>query len=507
MKKGPNQVFLLVVLAIAQTVASAQQLPFLSEFFSRYGSFDRAYSEKRRAGQDLSAIEPVRKRADEAFKRGNIPGLLEATSEGQALLNGKKWDESQKFAASLTLETDRLVIEPNQTLQVSLTRMFSSNIAKAFSSTPTVTFVIEPSESASKPAEAKRSVVIAERLAIAESSSTAARKLLLPDGVYNVVATIEARGQPIAEIKRPVYAIADFSDSVAQTSKLIASIKNSSDPRVKALAGLVATPDFQLQRLAQLNKTRGEVDLNPNDELDKIERALSAIGKGRNPFAGERAEIERAYQAADGRLVPYRVYVPKSYDGASARPLIVMLHGLYGDERYFLSGFFDPGIIKSEAERRGYILAVVNGGSRFGLNQEDVFEVTNATIRDYKIDPSRVYLIGHSIGAFATWLVASSKPETFSAIAAISGGPPSRGDALTALLDKLKGKPAMLVHGAQDEIVSVEMSRAMAAAAEKAGLRVSYLEVPDGTHLSVVASTFPAILDFFEKNVKLAGSK
>jgi len=47
----------------------------------------------------------------------------------------------------------------------------------------------------------------------------------------------------------------------------------------------------------------------------------------------------------------------------------------------------------------------------------------------------------------------------------------------------------------------------MSAAAEKAGLKVSYLEVPDGDHLSVVASTFPAIMDFFEKIVKPAASK
>jgi hypothetical protein len=44
----------------------------------------------------------------------------------------------------------------------------------------------------------------------------------------------------------------------------------------------------------------------------------------------------------------------------------------------------------------------------------------------------------------------------------------------------------------------------MAEAAKKAGVKVNYLEVPDGDHLSVVASTFPAILDFFEKNPKIA---
>ena len=243
-------------------------------------------------------------------------------------------------------------------------------------------------------------------------------------------------------------------------------------------------------------RTRGEVELNPNQEIDRIEAELSALAKGQNPFARERGEIERAYQASDGKLFPYRLYVPGSYDGASATPLVVMLHGALGDERYYFSGLFDPAVIKGEADRRGYILVGVNGRGRFGSSQEDVFEVISAVTRVYKIDPSRIYLTGHSTGGFGTWVVASSKPELFAAIAPVSGGPP-----------KLKGTPAMVVHGAQDGVAPVQGSRTMAAAAERAGLKVSYLEVPDGDHLSVVASSFPAIMDFFEKNVKPAAAK
>jgi predicted peptidase len=131
-----------------------------------------------------------------------------------------------------------------------------------------------------------------------------------------------------------------------------------------------------------------------------------------------------------------------------------------------------------------------------------VFAVINAVTRDYKIDPSRIYLTGHSLGGFGTWLVASSRPEKFAALAAVSGGPPAGGDALTALLQRVKGVPVMVVHGAQDGIAPVQLSRAMVAAAEKAGLKVTYLEVPDGDHLSVVGFTFSAVMDFFDKNVK-----
>lgn len=489
--------------------APAQQIPLLSDLFARYEEFNRLYSEKRKAGANLSAVEPLRKRGEEAFRRGHIPGILEVVGEAQALLTGKKWDDRQRFISSLTLEVDRLVIEPNQTLQVSLTRIFQVNIDKVFTSAPTVTLTIVPGERASRAREAQTAMqpiqpaIIAQSLPVAEAMSNASRRLLLPDGAYEVVASVEAGGQKLAEIKRPIYAIGNFNDSIAQMSKTIAALKNSSDAKIKAL---VATPEFQLQRLAQLNTSRGEIDLNANEEIDRIEAELSALAKGQNPFANARGEIERAYQASDGKLVPYRLYVPKSYDGASAKPLVVMLHGALGDERYYFSGLFDPAVIEGEAERRGYVLAGVNGRGRFaiysGPGLDDVFEVTNAVTRDYKIDPARIYLTGHSTGGFGVWIAASSKPERFAAVAAVSGGPPVQGEALTSLLKPLKGLPALIAHGAQDGIVPAQLSRTMAAAAEKAGLKVTYLEVPDGDHMSVVASTFPAIMDFFDKSSK-----
>lgn len=511
MKKGFVAALLIALVALIQLKAAAQQIPYLSELLSRTGAFYKLYNEKRRAGANLSAIEPLRKRGEEAFRRGNIPGLVELMSEGMNMLQGKPWDEKQRFLASLTLETDRLVIEPNRELRVSLERIFPVNAEKAFAATPTVTFEIIPGDPVSQQPVTPRlqgPVVIAERLAIAETSSNASRRLLLPDGAYWVVARLESGGQKIGDIRRPLYAISDFSDSLTQFSKIVTDIKNSTDANVKAAASLVTTPEFQIQRLALLIRSRGEDDINAIQELDRIESSLSALAKGQNPFANERGELERAYKAADGTLVPYRVYVPKSYDAASARPMVLMLHGALGDERYYFSHLFDPEVVKGEAERRGYILAGVNGRSRLpsyaGPSQEDSFEVIKAVTRDYKIDPAKIYLTGHSMGGFGTWLIAANKPELFAAIAPMSSGTPVQGNDLTAMLEKVKAVPALLVHGGRDGIAPPELSRAAAEAARKAGMKVSLLEVPDADHVSIIGSAFPAVLDFFDKNAKPA---
>jgi pimeloyl-ACP methyl ester carboxylesterase len=501
---------LLLFILCAPGIALAQQVPFLSELFSRYEEFNKLYAAKRSAGANLAAIEPLRKRGEEAFKRGDIPGIIELIGESTALLRGKPWDENQRFIASLALESDRMVIEPNAVLQVSLTRIFPTNIDKAYAAAPTVTFelaVAEPAPSAkSSTAAAVQPLVIAERVPIAITSSNSARRLLVADGVYWIVARVEAGGKQIAQLRRPIYAISNFSGSVAQMSQTIAAIKRSPDPKVQALAPLVATPEFQLQRLAQLNKSGSEIEITPAQELDRIEAALAALATGRNPFSNERGEVERAYQAPDGKLVPYRLYIPKSYDGAGMKPLVVMLHGALGDEGYYFSGLFDPAVIKSEAERRGWLLAAVNGRGRLsgyiGLGTDDTFEVVKCVTRDYRIDASRIYLTGHSMGGFGAWLIASAKPELFAAIAPVSGGAPIKGDALNSLLEKVKALPVMIVHGARDGIAPPQLSRDMTAAAQKAGLKVTYLEVLDADHLSILAGTFPAILDFFEKQTK-----
>ena len=317
----------LACLALCSVRVSAQQIPFLDDLLARSEAFYKLYNEKRRAGAKLDAFEPLRKRGEAEFRSGNVPGIIETLAEGTALLQGKAWDERQRFIASLTVEADHLVLEPNQELGLSLVRIFPTSTDKAFSAQPTVTFLIaptgKPSSSDAKTQRPMGPITLTERIPIGEAQAGAARKLTLADGAYTIIARIEAGGQQVADITQPLYAINDFSDRLRQLSKQVAEIKSSSDARVKAVAALVTTPEFQIQRLQPLNKSRSEVAINPADELDLIEARLAALAKGENPFAAERGEVERAYQAADGKLIPYRLFVPSTTDGKTARRLAV----------------------------------------------------------------------------------------------------------------------------------------------------------------------------------------
>src|SRR5262249_43526273 len=228
---------LIAAALMSSTSGFAQQVPYLTEIFSRYERFNTLYKSMRKSGANLTAVEPVRRKGEEAFRSGNIPAILEAEGEAIALLEGKAWDERQKFLSSLTLEANRLIVEPNSELRVSLVRMFPADTSKAFAGTPTVTFEVveEPGQTPAEGPRLSKPLSIADRLPIAEIGSQASRRLLIADGPYVVSARVEIDGKSAAELRLPIYAISGFSDSVATLSKTIANIKSSANPGVRAV--------------------------------------------------------------------------------------------------------------------------------------------------------------------------------------------------------------------------------------------------------------------------------
>ncbi|HYM00167.1 MAG TPA: prolyl oligopeptidase family serine peptidase [Blastocatellia bacterium] len=508
MTKKISCVLILSVIAVlgAGPVSAQQQIPFLPELLDRFAQFGSLCIEKQKSGSDQPAVEQARLKSEDAFRRNDLPGLIETISQGIAVLQGKKWDDALKFSNSLALETGATVVQTNQLLRVAIERMYPADETKTFGSTPTVTFAIEPGATSATgqgpEGTGSKPTVLADHLAMGVSSTETEERIRIPDGSYSVVARIEVDGKPVAVLNKPLYAINDFADRISGLLAQIGRIKSSTDPKVKSVAGLVATPEFQVKRLSSLDRSSSDIEVDVPAELDTLNAVVTALEKGENPFASKRGELERAYSAA-GQLVPYRVYVPASYDGSRAVPLVVALHGVLGDERSYFRGIYDPTTVKGELDRRGYIMVTPKlAGSSYPQVEADVLEVIKQAMAAYKIDPSRIYLTGHSTGAFAVWQIASDHPEIFAAIAPVSGGSPVQPSQLSALLGKLKGVPIFAAHGAKDGIVAPDQSRKVVEAAKKAGLEVSYVEVPGADHWSLLGPVFPKIMDFFDKNRK-----
>lgn len=94
------------------------------------------------------------------------------------------------------------------------------------------------------------------------------------------------------------------------------------------------------------------------------------------------------------------------------------------------------------------------------------------------VDASRVYLMGASMGGYATWQLAMSMPEYFAAIVPICGG------GMYWNAGRLINTPVWAFHGEQDKTVFVCESIHMVEAVNKKGGNAKLTIYPDIGHAS-----------------------
>ncbi len=123
-----------------------------------------------------------------------------------------------------------------------------------------------------------------------------------------------------------------------------------------------------------------------------------------------------------GRQQRYDMHVPARYPaGTASWPLIVYLHGFTGLPE---EPFRNPVGLVQEADRQGYLLASALGrGDYFyrGEGDLDVLEVIADVSRRYRVDPDRIYLMGHSMGGYGSNNLAAHHPDLFAATAPAQG--------------------------------------------------------------------------------------
>jgi poly(3-hydroxybutyrate) depolymerase len=262
----------------------------------------------------------------------------------------------------------------------------------------------------------------------------------------------------------------------------------------------VATAEYTLALYDRADA--GEVNPSRVDFREAFASAnaiLTALDQGKDAF-GKHGDSHRAYRSAvDNTLQPYRLFIPEKYDGSKPAPLVVALHGMGGDENSMFDSYGN-GLLKREAERLGFLVVCPKGrdtASMYrGSAEQDVLDVLADVQHTYRVDPARIYLMGHSMGAYGTWSIAMAHPEIFAALGPISGG------GSTAGMVKIRHIPQYVVHGDDDRTVAVTQSRNMVEAGKKAGAEIVYVEVPGGSHVGVAAPAFAAMLDFFAQQKK-----
>lgn len=236
-----------------------------------------------------------------------------------------------------------------------------------------------------------------------------------------------------------------------------------------------------------------------SEELALAEELAQALNDGLDPLRTRTGDMRLAYVSpADGELVPFRVYVPSDFDPDKSYPLVIGLHGAGGDENSFMDRYQE--LFKANAERRGFIVASVNGrgpyGGYRGKSGQDVTDVLDLLQAIYPIDESRTYLTGHSMGGGGTVAIGFNEAERFAALAPIAGF------GAVSQLEKAKDMPIVVGQGTEDALVPVERAREFVEAARKLGMTVEYLEREGVDHIAIVDQVMDEVFDFFEKHKK-----
>lgn len=182
---------------------------------------------------------------------------------------------------------------------------------------------------------------------------------------------------------------------------------------------------------------------------------------------------------------PYRLSlsIPQSYEPTRDYALVVCLHG---------AGFTGEAYLDRWKSRlgEGYILACPTypAGAWFTRRAEDLVLATVQMVQKrYRIDPNRIFLSGMSNGGIGAWLIGMHHAPLFAGLAPMASG---IDDVLFPFLENLRTTPTYIIHGSQDQVMPVELSRKLAGELKNLGYPYIYRE-HDRTHAMAGGHFFP----------------
>ena len=181
---------------------------------------------------------------------------------------------------------------------------------------------------------------------------------------------------------------------------------------------------------------------------------------------GKQVELQLS---SNGKTVPYLLYLPKDYETKEGKwPLMLFLHGR-GESKGPLSVVkkWGPPRLIERGENFPFLVASPQCPEAESWNQPGQQAALVALLdqlqKTYKVDESRVYLAGLSMGGYGSWRLAADHPERFAAVVPVCGG----GKVEDA--EKLKNLPIWAFHGTADPTVPLQRSTEMVEAIKKAG--------------------------------------
>jgi len=178
----------------------------------------------------------------------------------------------------------------------------------------------------------------------------------------------------------------------------------------------------------------------------------------------------------------YLLHLPQDYSTSKKDyPLILFLHGAgeRGDDLELVKIHGIPKIVEQQKDFPFIAISPQCPIDRWWVDPW-LIEALNALVDKitgkYRVDESRVYLTGLSMGGFGTWALSMMYPEKFAAIAPICGG------GMPWMAFRIKDVPVWAFHGAKDPVVPIQRSEEIVEALKKVGGNIKFTIYPDAGH-------------------------
>jgi len=247
--------------------------------------------------------------------------------------------------------------------------------------------------------------------------------------------------------------------------------------REKPSTTIEATKRLYLGWLRQASKgQRIECDL-PYQKLCELAKAMGDLSS----LATVQPEWIRFVGKKTVQSV--RVHYP------SQRPAtwIIAFHGAGGSENMFFESY-GAGRLIELATQKGW--GVVCPHQALGGQSLQLDELLALMKSELDIVPTRVFLVGHSMGAAQAMMQANQFPELVSATAITGGGG-------VANQPKLKGIPFFVAAGDRD--FGKRNAKSLAEKLNQLGSRVAYREYEDVEHMVIMQAAWDDAFEFLSK--------
>ena len=180
----------------------------------------------------------------------------------------------------------------------------------------------------------------------------------------------------------------------------------------------------------------------------------------------------------------YLISLPEGYEkGKQKWPLVLFLHGAgeRGTDIALVRKHGPPRRV-NEGEKFPFILVSPQCPADEYWSVPTLKALLDTILRKYRVDRSRIYVTGLSMGGNGSWRMAATYPDLFAAIAPVCGwGDPAR-------VLPLRRVPVWAFHGKKDPVIAFDRGEAMVKALKAAGGDVKFTAYPEAEHDSWTAT-------------------